>query len=565
MANLVNGILGNVFLLVLIFGLAAQVDLKEFRQRFNKPIGIIIGLVCQFVFLPVAGFASIRIFFPDNPVYGIPLLVTVCSPGGSYSNWWCSLFNSDLPLSMAMTTASSLFAVATLPVNILIYLRLCYPDKDGSVALDWGGLFTSLALVVVGIFGGLLVGTKVPRWRDRLGKLGNLAGVCLVLLGFFFSSNSSAPIWARGLSFYIGVGVPCIFGLVISMCFAYTCGLPKPQCLSVMIETCYQNTAIPLAVILSSFSNDDVALCESIGVYAAGHPKANRGDSAVCDVVGIAAGVPTFYQVVQVFALGVVCLCGWKAGWTYAPPDHSMWKVLTSNYQPGTADEDEPEPEAQRLSEGGFGSRLFPPSDEEQRTQLDGVVTEEVAGLGDGASSATYTHDKAAKVRGLHDTDAVSPVKICAGASNTDAAPAGNGSSNGLASRRVDGDGGDGGGGQGGCGDRFSLGMGDDSGSGSLLDMYGSGHSLDSELEAGISVIGVSLDDGRQLSAPQPIRNGGCGENGETIDAASVVLMQTPRGSVGSVTIDLERLRNLDTHPLPPSPLRKINQPNRKM
>jgi len=168
-------------------------------------------------------------------------------------------------------------------------------------------------------------------------------------------------------------------------------------------------------------------------------------------------------------------------------------------------------------------------------------------------------------VRGVHDTDAVSPVKIYADASNTDAAPDGNGSSNGLASRRVEGDGGDGGGGQGGCGDRFSLGMGADSGSGSLLDMYGSGHSLDSELEAGISVIGVSLDDGRQLSAPQPIRNGGGGEGGETIDAASVVLMQTPRGSVGSVTIDLEGLRNLDTHPLPPSPLRKINQPNRKM
>jgi hypothetical protein len=34
---------------------AAQVDLAEFKQRFNKPVGIIIGLVCQFVFLPVAG------------------------------------------------------------------------------------------------------------------------------------------------------------------------------------------------------------------------------------------------------------------------------------------------------------------------------------------------------------------------------------------------------------------------------------------------------------------------------------------------------------------------------
>jgi hypothetical protein len=319
-----------------------------------------------------AGFASIRVFFPDNPVYGIPLLVTVCSPGGSYSNWWCSLFNSDLPLSMAMTTASSLFAVATLPINILIYLKLAYPKRDGSVSLDWGGLFTSLAIVVVGIFGGLVLGNKVPRWRGLLGKLGNTSGVCLVLLGFFFSSNSSAPIWARDRDFYVGVGLPCLFGLAISLAFSFMCGLPKPQCLSVTIETCYQNTAIPLAVILSSFSNDDVALCESLGVYAGGSYGGGGSDggdkggggkrSAACDVVGIAAGVPTFYQVVQILALGVVCIAGWKAGWTYAPPEHAMWKVLARNYQPGTADEEDEADENRRLARGGsFGVGSFGP------------------------------------------------------------------------------------------------------------------------------------------------------------------------------------------------------------
>jgi hypothetical protein len=36
-----------------------------------------------------------------------------------------------------MTTASSLLSVATLPVNILIYLKLAYPKRDG-VTLDWG-------------------------------------------------------------------------------------------------------------------------------------------------------------------------------------------------------------------------------------------------------------------------------------------------------------------------------------------------------------------------------------------------------------------------------------------
>lgn len=348
----------------------------EFKQRFDRPVGILIGLVCQFVLLPLAGFASIRFFYPDDPVHGIPLLVTVCSPGGSYSNWWCSLFNSDLPLSMAMTTASSLLAIATLPINLLIYLKLAYPSEEDAVAVDWAGLFTSLAVVVVGIVSGLLVGSRRPHWRASLGRLGNLAGVSLVLIGFFFSSNSSSPIWARDADFYLGVAVPCVFGLAVSLGFAFACGLPKPQCLSVTIETCYQNTAIPLAVILSSFSNYDENLCASVGAVpldrydvgggAGGGASAGAGGASAgsgvargaterpCDVVGSAAGVPTFYQVVQILALGIVCFGGWKAGWTYAPPHHALFRILTKNYQPvtGEAEGDAADDPDARLSHG---------------------------------------------------------------------------------------------------------------------------------------------------------------------------------------------------------------------
>ena len=330
-------------------------DIPDFRDRFRKPTGIVIGLVCQFVFLPVAGFLSIRLFYANDPVHGIPLLVTVCSPGGSYSNWWCSLFNSDLPLSMAMTSASSLFAVATLPINVLIYLKLSYPSEESAVSLDWGGLFTSLAVVVVGIIWGLFLGSKKPRWRGKLNAAGNASGVALVLLGFFFSSNSSAPIWARTSDFYFGIAMPCVFGLLLSLAFSKLCGLPKPHCLSVTIETCYQNTAIPLAVILSSFSNDDTTLCESLGRTPRQEWRdriANGEDASQmpppCDVIGIAAGVPTFYQVAQIVSLGFICLVGWKSGWTYAPPSHGFYRVLTRNYQPGAAD---PEPDRIRHEE----------------------------------------------------------------------------------------------------------------------------------------------------------------------------------------------------------------------
>ena len=57
---------------------------------------------------------------------GITLIATTCSPGGAYSNWWCSLFNADLALSIAMTAVSTFVSVGFLPLNILIYVSAAY-------------------------------------------------------------------------------------------------------------------------------------------------------------------------------------------------------------------------------------------------------------------------------------------------------------------------------------------------------------------------------------------------------------------------------------------------------
>ena len=78
---------------------AAQVDFAEFKRRFNRPTGIVIGLACQFVLLPLAGFASARVFYPRDPVHGVPLLVTVCSPAGATATGGapCSTATSPYP------------------------------------------------------------------------------------------------------------------------------------------------------------------------------------------------------------------------------------------------------------------------------------------------------------------------------------------------------------------------------------------------------------------------------------------------------------------------------------
>ena len=81
----------QALLFLLLGGMAASVDTKVLRERFRSPAGILVGLSLQFLALPAVGYASATMFDLD-PVFGVSLLAVTSSPGGAYSNWWCSVF-----------------------------------------------------------------------------------------------------------------------------------------------------------------------------------------------------------------------------------------------------------------------------------------------------------------------------------------------------------------------------------------------------------------------------------------------------------------------------------------
>lgn len=314
-----GAVVGNVLLFFLVLGLAATVEYDAFARSMRSR-GLLVGVVAQFAFLPFMGFVVAKTMFDDKPELGIPLIITASSPGGSYSNWWTSLFNGDLSLSVAMTTVSSVLSVGFLPLNLYVYMKWAYPHGT-AISVKWAGLFVSIGVVISAICTGLTLGSRFPNSRKPLSWVGNCFGVLLVLLGFFFSSNSSSPIWSRGWKFYLGLTVPCVAGMALSLAWARQMRLEKPQALAVAIEVVYQNTAIALAIILSSFEKD--ASC------------VNHGGSD-CDIVGVAAGVPTFYQVVQVVSLGVLCVICHHIGWTYAPKGTPLLRAITANFQPSS-------------------------------------------------------------------------------------------------------------------------------------------------------------------------------------------------------------------------------------
>lgn len=94
-----NAVLGNTLLFVLVFGMSATVDVDRMRQQVNNGKAIVTGILLQFLLLPFLGFIVVRFLDLPEPL-GLTLLVVTSSPGGSYSNWFCSVFNADLALSV---------------------------------------------------------------------------------------------------------------------------------------------------------------------------------------------------------------------------------------------------------------------------------------------------------------------------------------------------------------------------------------------------------------------------------------------------------------------------------
>eukprot|EP00567_Pseudictyota_dubia_P005675 CAMPEP_0197443536 /NCGR_PEP_ID=MMETSP1175-20131217/9253_1 /TAXON_ID=1003142 /ORGANISM="Triceratium dubium, Strain CCMP147" /LENGTH=396 /DNA_ID=CAMNT_0042974183 /DNA_START=92 /DNA_END=1285 /DNA_ORIENTATION=- len=288
--------------------MSATVDIGCLQAQLKNIKAILTGVFLQFVVLPFLGFAVVKALNMSHAM-GITLLVVTSSPGGSYSNWWCSMFNADLALSVCMTCVSTFLSIVMLPVNLLIYARLAYED-DVIGSLDWKSLFISLAVVIGAIGLGLLASEKFHSHAFNVvaNKLGNFAGIALVIFSAVVGSGggeSSGDV-SRGWEFYVGVALPCVLGLIVANIVTSCLHLAKPERVTTSIECCYQNVGIATSVALTMFEGDELVE---------------------------AMGVPLFYGLVEAVVLGIYCLIAWKAGWTKSPPDTPFFTMISTSYE----------------------------------------------------------------------------------------------------------------------------------------------------------------------------------------------------------------------------------------
>lgn len=262
--SLVN-MTSQLLVFALVFGMAATVDTACFKTQIGNAKAIMTGIILQFILMPLLGFSVVKICDLDY-VTGLMVLVVCCCPGGSYSNWWCSMFNADLALSVTMTAFSSVVSVVMLPFNLYVYTHFTY-EEDVLYQIQWRSLILSILLVIAAIGLGFLASYHYNSHDFNLNanRLGNFAGVALVIYSLVMSnSNSEYQLWDRDWGFYLGVAAPCFLGLIIANGISTGLCLLAPERVTVSIECCYQNCGIALACASAIFDGDDLA--QAVGV-----------------------------------------------------------------------------------------------------------------------------------------------------------------------------------------------------------------------------------------------------------------------------------------------------------
>mmetsp|Transcript_16517 Transcript_16517/g.27486 ORF Transcript_16517/g.27486 Transcript_16517/m.27486 type:complete len:456 (-) Transcript_16517:183-1550(-) len=300
-------ICGSLLLFFLVFGMSATVDTRAMAKQIKNKTAILTGIVLQFVVLPLLGFIVVKTLNMSH-ASGLTLLVVTSSPGGSYSNWFCSMFNADLALSVTMTAISTLMSVVMLPLNLLLYTKYSYED-DVVSSLDWASLFTALAVVISAITLGLFASAKVKshRFNKISNRCGNFSGLALVVFSAAMSNTGGdAKLWEHPWTYYVSVAAPCILGLIVANILTTFVGLKKPERVTTSIECCYQNVGIATSVALTMFEGNDLSE---------------------------AMGVPLFYGLVEAVAVAIYCIICWKCGWTKAPKNASFWAIIATSYE----------------------------------------------------------------------------------------------------------------------------------------------------------------------------------------------------------------------------------------
>ncbi len=256
-------ILISTMLALIMFGIGASLQLKDFNNVFFYPKALTTGLSLQMIFLPIFFFA-VAWFAPISPALKVGLFVLSLCPGGTTSNFISYLVSAEVALSISLTIINSVLILFTIPA--LTSLGLSYfMGTEQQIQLPVLQTITQIFLLtLLPALVGLGFNQSFPMLSERIKK--PLKYINISLLGLVFGIKFFAG-ESQGGS---GISVDDIFiilpyallthlgSMIFSYYFSKNLKIDNRNATTIGIEVGLQNTALALLVTGTLIGNNEM-------------------------------------------------------------------------------------------------------------------------------------------------------------------------------------------------------------------------------------------------------------------------------------------------------------------
>ncbi len=247
----------NICLGFLLFGVALDIKIEDFKKILLFPKAVFVGLAAQLFVFPILTIGFIYLIHPPTSVALGMVLVAAC-PSGNISNFAVKIAKGNTALSITLTSILSLLAILTTPLSFAFYApwvpasealrRQIYVDPTDMIG-------TIVQIILIPLLLGMMLNYRFPKTTQKLLKpikvLSLILFFAVIVVGI--AKNLDVVQHHLGSIFWL-VAAHNLIGLSGGYFFARLNRLDHYTAKTLSLEAGIHNTGLGLILIFNFFS-----------------------------------------------------------------------------------------------------------------------------------------------------------------------------------------------------------------------------------------------------------------------------------------------------------------------
>lgn len=247
----------NITLAIIMFGVALGISVDDFKRLLKKPKILIVGIISQFILLPLATFIFIKLVNP-MPSIALGLMMVAACPGGNISNFITQMAKGNAALSVSLTAFATLISLVMTPFNLEFWGNMYAPTAQilKSISLNPWELVKLVTLILgIPLILGMLVRKYNANLSNKLAKILKPISLTIFIIFIILAFAKNFDIFINYVQYVLILVIAHnSLAILTGFYFAKIMKLSFKNQKTLAIETGIQNSGLGLLLIFSFFN-----------------------------------------------------------------------------------------------------------------------------------------------------------------------------------------------------------------------------------------------------------------------------------------------------------------------